>query len=106
MEGIVNLLKAPGMTSHDCINAVRRLLGEKRVGHTGTLDPMASGVLPVCVGKATRLVEYSLDHQKQYRAEMIIGLTSDTQDVTGKYYEENASGVTEGSIKGPGKLYR
>jgi tRNA pseudouridine55 synthase len=99
MEGIVNLLKTPGMTSHDCINAVRRLLGEKRVGHTGTLDPMASGVLPVCVGKATRLVEYSLDYKKQYRAEMIIGVTSDTQDVTGKILtSKNASGVTEEKV--------
>lgn len=84
MEGIINLLKTSGMTSHDCVNSVRRLLGEKRVGHTGTLDPMACGVLPLCIGKATRLAEYSDYHQKEYRAEMIIGFTSDTQDTTGR----------------------
>lgn len=99
MEGIINLLKTPGMTSHDCINSVRRMLGEKRVGHTGTLDPMASGVLPLCVGKATRLAEYSDHHQKSYRAEMILGMTSDTQDVTGEILsKQKVSGITEETL--------
>ena len=99
MEGIINLLKTPGMTSHDCINSVRRLIGEKRVGHTGTLDPMASGVLPICVGKATRLAEYSLDFEKAYRAEMLLGLTSDTQDITGELLSDRkVSGISEARI--------
>jgi len=96
MEGVINLLKTPGMTSHDCVSTLRRLLGEKRVGHTGTLDPMACGVLPICIGKATRLAEYTLDHQKAYRAEMLLGLTSDTQDLTGEILTRNrVSGITE-----------
>lgn len=96
MEGVINLLKTPGMTSHDCVSALRRLLGEKRVGHTGTLDPMACGVLPICIGKATRLAEYTLEHEKAYRAEMLLGLTSDTQDLTGEILTRNpVSGITE-----------
>lgn len=99
MEGIINLLKTSGMTSHDCVNSVRRLLGEKRVGHTGTLDPMACGVLPLCIGKATRLAEYSHYHQKEYRAEMIIGFTSDTQDTTGEIISrKKAPEITEEKI--------
>lgn len=99
MEGIINLLKTPGMTSHDCISSIRRLLGERRVGHSGTLDPMASGVLPICIGKATRLVEYSMEHQKAYRAEMIIGMTSDTQDLTGNILSKKiVSGISEQKI--------
>lgn len=96
MEGVINLLKTPGMTSHDCVYRVRRLLKEKRVGHTGTLDPLASGVLPICVGKATRLAEYSMDYDKTYRAEMLLGLTSDTQDITGEIQEgEKVTGITQ-----------
>lgn len=99
MEGVINLLKTPGMTSHDCVSALRRLLGERRIGHTGTLDPMACGVLPLCVGKATRLAEYSLEHQKTYRAEMLLGLTSDTQDLTGEILtRRKVSGITESKV--------
>lgn len=93
MEGVINLLKTPGMTSHDCVSALRRLLKQKRVGHTGTLDPMASGTLPICIGKATRLAEYTLDHPKTYRGEMLLGLTSDTQDVTGNILTRNPGAV-------------
>lgn len=96
MEGVINLLKTPGMTSHDCVDALRRLLKQKKVGHTGTLDPMASGTLPICVGKATRLAEYTLEHLKTYRAEMLLGITSDTQDVTGNILTRNPSAfITE-----------
>lgn len=99
MEGVINLLKTPGGTSHDCINSLRRILGQKRVGHTGTLDPMACGVLPICVGKATRLVEYTLEHKKTYRAEMLLGLVSDTQDLTGQILSRNkVSGISEKQI--------
>lgn len=93
MEGAINLLKTPGMTSHDCVSALRRLLRQKRIGHTGTLDPMASGTLPICIGKATRLAEYTLDHLKTYRSEMLLGLTSDTQDVTGKILTRNPGSI-------------
>ena len=73
MDGILVLLKPPGMTSHDVVNVVRRQLGERRVGHTGTLDPGAAGILVVCVGNATRLIPYMEDHIKAYRAELWFG---------------------------------
>lgn len=80
MEGIVNFLKPAGMTSHDAISFFRRLTGIKKIGHTGTLDPMAVGVLPICIGKATRLIEY-LEGDKSYRSIMKLGLRSNTQDI-------------------------
>ena len=84
MNGILNLLKPPGMTSHDAVSFVRRVYGLKRVGHAGTLDPAAAGVLPVFLGKATRLLEYTLDSSKEYRAEITFGFETDTADDTGK----------------------
>ncbi|NLH96011.1 MAG: tRNA pseudouridine(55) synthase TruB [Clostridiaceae bacterium] len=83
MDGIINILKPPGMTSFDVVALLRGLMGIRKVGHTGTLDPMAAGVLPVCVGRATKAVEFLVEKDKIYRAEMILGLTTDTQDVTG-----------------------
>jgi tRNA pseudouridine55 synthase len=84
MTGLLNVLKAPGYTSHDVVNRLRRLTGIKRIGHAGTLDPQAAGVLPVCIGNATRMIQY-LDHrQKVYRVEMKLGLTTDSQDLTGR----------------------
>jgi len=84
MNGIVNILKPPGMTSHDVVAWFRKLTGIKRAGHCGTLDPAASGVLVLCAGKATRLLEYMTGWEKEYRAELVLGLTTDTQDTTGK----------------------
>ena len=84
MDGVINFLKPPGMTSHDCVAIIRRMLGTKKVGHTGTLDPAACGVLPLCVGRATRLAEYAQQDDKIYRAEIIIGLTTDTHDLQGR----------------------
>lgn len=81
--GIINLLKPPGMTSHDCISFLRRTTGIKRIGHTGTLDPMAVGVLPVCIGTATRIIDYLDGGDKAYRCEMILGVETDTQDIWG-----------------------
>ncbi|MDD2189536.1 MAG: tRNA pseudouridine(55) synthase TruB [Eubacteriales bacterium] len=82
-EGIINLLKPAGMTSSDGVNLLRRLTGIKRIGHTGTLDPMAVGVLPLCIGSAARINEYlDLDYKK-YRCEMQLGLETDTQDIWG-----------------------
>lgn len=83
MHGVINLLKPPGMTSHDAVAFVRRTTGIKRVGHTGTLDPAAAGVLPICIGQATRLVEYLQAGTKEYTAEITFGHETDTLDATG-----------------------
>lgn len=83
-DGLLNILKPPGMTSHDVVARVRRLLGVRRVGHTGTLDPGAAGVLVLCVGRATRLVELLQEEDKAYRAEMCLGAATDTQDAFGE----------------------
>jgi NAD(P)H-dependent FMN reductase len=83
LEGILNVNKEPGWTSHDVVAKVRRSLGGVRVGHAGTLDPAAVGVLPLLVGKATRIAEYLLDWDKEYLAVLRLGETTDTQDATG-----------------------
>ncbi|MBE6037101.1 MAG: tRNA pseudouridine(55) synthase TruB [Clostridiales bacterium] len=88
MEGIINLLKPAGMTSHDAVSFLRHLLGERHIGHTGTLDPMAVGVLPLCVGNTARLIEYMDGDQKSYRCEFLLGLETDTLDVWGKILED------------------
>lgn len=80
---IVGVDKPAGMTSHDVVNRARRIFGEKRVGHTGTLDPMASGVLPICVGPATRLASFLTAHDKSYRASIKFGFETDTDDACG-----------------------
>ncbi|MCL5982427.1 MAG: tRNA pseudouridine(55) synthase TruB [Firmicutes bacterium] len=90
MEGILNVLKPSGMTSHDVVSCVRRLTGQKRVGHTGTLDPGAAGVLPVCVGRATRAAEYVLEMDKSYRAELTLGVATDTEDASGRIVAEKS----------------
>ncbi|MCR5175727.1 MAG: tRNA pseudouridine(55) synthase TruB [Anaerovibrio sp.] len=90
MDGFINFLKPPGMTSHDAVSLVRRVLREKRVGHAGTLDPGAAGVLPIAVGKATRLIEYLDTAGKSYRAEMMLGIETDSGDDTGTVVAEAA----------------
>lgn len=87
-NGILNINKPAGMTSHDVIYRVRRATGIKRVGHTGTLDPMATGVLPVCIGSAARITEYLDMDFKTYRCTMVLGKTTDTQDIWGEVLEE------------------
>ena len=82
-EGFLNVLKPPGMSSYDVISVARRILGIKKIGHAGTLDPGAAGVLPVAVGRAARLVEYLSDADKSYRAELTLGVATDTGDDTG-----------------------
>ena len=81
--GLINLLKPPGMTSHDAVSFIRRIYRQKKVGHSGTLDPAAAGVLPVYLGHATRLVEYGEVFDKEYRAEILFGIATDTGDDTG-----------------------
>jgi tRNA pseudouridine55 synthase len=88
MDGILVIEKASGMTSHDVVAKVRRLLKMKRVGHTGTLDPAVTGVLPVCLGKGTRMVEYLQELPKEYEAELTIGTSTDTEDQTGNVVEQ------------------
>lgn len=84
MDGIFNLCKPVGMTSHDVVARVRRLTHQKRVGHAGTLDPAASGVLPICLGQATRVVEYLSAGGKCYRATIVFGMVTDTYDAEGE----------------------
>jgi tRNA pseudouridine55 synthase len=99
MDGILNLLKPPGMTSHDVVYAVRRALSIKKVGHTGTLDPGVAGVLPICVGRATRLAEFITGEEKAYRAEITFGITTDTQDSFGQVTgEKDASHLGRGDL--------
>ena len=88
MDGFLNILKPPGMSSHDVIGAVRKVLHMKRVGHAGTLDPAAAGVLPIAVGQAARLIEYLELADKTYRAELTFGFATDSGDDTGKITEE------------------
>lgn len=87
-HGVLNLLKPPGMTSHDAVAFVRRVLKEKRVGHTGTLDPAAAGVLPICIGQATRLVEDLQAGTKHYIAEALFGRETDSGDLLGQTVAE------------------
>ena len=81
--GLINIVKPPGMTSHDVVSFIRKTYHLKRVGHAGTLDPAATGVLPVALGPATRLLEYMTDCDKSYRVELTIGYETDTGDATG-----------------------
>jgi len=83
MDGILNINKATGMTSHDVVARVRKTLHQRRVGHAGTLDPAASGVLPVCVGHGTRVAEYLSESGKAYQAEITFGVVTDTYDAEG-----------------------
>ncbi len=89
MDGILNINKATGMTSHDVVAVVRKMLKQKRVGHAGTLDPAASGVLPICVGQATRVAEYLSASGKAYQAAIVFGIVTDTYDAEGEV-ERNA----------------
>ena len=81
MDGVINVYKPAGMTSFACVSKVRRALGEKKAGHAGTLDPEASGVLPVCVGKGTKCVDEFLNMPKRYVGEVTFGFKSDTCDI-------------------------
>lgn len=94
MDGIVNIYKPLGITSHDVIYKVRRILGIKKVGHTGTLDPEACGVLPVCVGKGTKLAGFITEANKEYKAVIRLGITTDTQDATGNILTESKPDVS------------
>lgn len=98
MNGVINFFKPKGMTSHDAVNLLRKALNMKRIGHTGTLDPNASGVLPLCIGKGTRIAEYLLDINKEYLAELTLGMRTDTQDQDGKVISSSNKFVNEENI--------
>ncbi|SDB90318.1 tRNA pseudouridine(55) synthase TruB [Shouchella lonarensis] len=86
-SGILVLHKPTGMTSHDCVYRIRKLFQTKKVGHTGTLDPEVDGVLPICLGKATKVVPYMIDFSKTYRGQVTLGLATTTEDRTGDVIE-------------------
>ena len=98
MDGMINIYKENGYTSHDVVARLRGILHTRKIGHTGTLDPMAEGVLPVCVGSATKLCETFTDHDKEYEAVMLLGKRYDTLDVTGVMIESNEVISTESDI--------
>lgn len=87
-HGIINIYKEKGYTSHDVVAKLRGILKQKKIGHTGTLDPEAEGVLPVCLGVGTKLCDMLTDKDKTYRAVMLLGVVTDTQDTTGKILKE------------------
>lgn len=100
MDGILNINKPAGMTSFDVVTRVKRLTGQRHSGHAGTLDPQATGVLPICLGQATRVVEYLFNETKTYRAVLRIGITTDTYDSTGKVImEKDASPINREQIE-------
>lgn len=84
IDGFINLNKPSGMTSHDAVNHVRRIFSTRKVGHAGTLDPAASGVLPIAINRATKFIEYLADCDKSYRAEVLFGVATDSGDLEGK----------------------
>ena len=100
INGIVNIYKEKGYTSHDVVAVLRKVVGQKKIGHTGTLDPDATGVLPVCLGRATKVCELLTDHDKTYEALLLLGKTTDTQDISGEVLEERDPGnLTEEEVR-------
>lgn len=100
IHGIINIHKEKGYTSHDVVAKMRGILGQKKIGHTGTLDPDATGVLPVCLGKATKLCDMLTDKNKTYETVMLLGKVTDTQDISGTVLDEkNSSFLDEKTVK-------
>lgn len=99
-DGIINVYKEKGFTSHDVVAKMRGILGQRKIGHTGTLDPAAEGVLPVCAGKGTKLCDMLTDHDKTYRAVLLLGTETDTEDTTGTVIgTKDTSGLTESQVR-------
>lgn len=99
IHGILNVYKEKGYTSHDVVAKLRGITGQKKIGHTGTLDPKAAGVLPVCLGKGTKLCELLTDEDKTYEAVLLLGKKTDTQDIWGEVLEErNTKTLTEEAV--------
>lgn len=99
INGIIIIDKEPGFTSHDVVAKLRGICSQKKIGHTGTLDPAATGVLPVCLGSATKLCDMLTDRNKEYVAELLLGVETDTQDTTGQVLSRHAVTVTEAQVQ-------
>ena len=99
MNGILNIYKEAGFTSHDVVAKLRGILKQKKIGHTGTLDPDAEGVLPVCVGNATKLCGLLTDKEKTYEAVLLLGQETDTQDLSGKVLRKAEVTVSEEAVR-------
>ncbi len=99
MDGVINVYKEKGFTSHDVVAKMRGILKQKKIGHTGTLDPDAVGVLPVCLGQATKLCDMLTDKDKTYEAVMLLGKVTDTQDISGKVLSEAVPSTDKEQIK-------
>ena len=99
-NGIVNVYKGKDFTSFDVVAKLRGIFGQRKIGHTGTLDPDATGVLPICLGNGTKVVELLMDHDKEYVAELLLGVKTDTLDIGGEVLEKrDASGITEEQVR-------
>ena len=98
-SGIINVYKEAGFTSFDVVAKLRGILKIRKIGHTGTLDPDATGVLPICIGKATKICDVLTDRDKTYRAVMRLGIVTDTLDMSGNVLETNEVTVTEEDVK-------
>ncbi len=99
VNGIINIKKEKGYTSHDVVAKLRGIVGQRKIGHTGTLDPDATGVLPVCLGKATKLCDLLTDKDKTYETVLLLGVETDTQDTTGEILNQSEANVTEEEVK-------
>lgn len=100
IHGVLNIYKEKGYTSHDVVAKLRGIVGQKKIGHTGTLDPDAVGVLPVCLGKATKLCDMLTDKNKTYETVMLLGRVTDTQDISGEVLkEQDTSGLDENTVR-------
>ena len=99
MNGILNVYKEKGYTSHDVVARLRGILHQKKIGHTGTLDPDATGVLPVCLGKATKVCDMLTEEHKSYEAVLLLGCETDTQDMSGRILKESPVTVSEDEVR-------
>ena len=99
LNGIINVYKEPGFTSHDVVAKLRGIAGQKKIGHTGTLDPDAEGVLPVCLGKATKVCDLLADRTKTYEAKLLLGTVTDTQDTSGTVLETSEEIPAETAVR-------
>lgn len=106
IHGIVNIYKEKGYTSHDVVAKLRGITGQRKIGHTGTLDPEAEGVLPVCLGRATKVCDLLTDRDKTYEAVLLLGIRTDTQDVTGTVTDRgDVQGITREMIEQAAQKY-
>lgn len=99
INGVINVYKEKGYTSHDVVAKLRGILHQKKIGHTGTLDPDAEGVLPVCLGRGTKLCDVLADHDKEYETVLLLGTVTDTQDITGTVIRTGQVNVTEDKVR-------